>query len=134
MIFVHISHTEYWWKWPYDSYVDIKFQVWTEEYLDKDTNLETEIILGEPSQLYFPSLIVYLYVFTIIDLLGEIRKFPYENTHLSTLRADFLWSKYITYSIHCFSFFSENIESRIRNKVIFIIYIFLCGLKAKLWF
>ena len=56
----------------------------------KFLHLEAEIILGEPSQLYFPSLIDYLSVFTIIDLLGEIRKFPYENTHLSTLRADFL--------------------------------------------
>ena len=68
--------------------VDIKFQVSTEEYL------EEEIILGEPSQAYFPSLTDYLSLFTFIDLLGEICKRPYENTDLFTLQADFVLSKH----------------------------------------
>ena len=41
------------------------------------------------------------------------------NTHLFTLQAEFFWS----HSVHCFSFFSANIEARIENKVIFKIYI-----------
>ena len=69
---IHIFHTDYGGKWPwsgrYDLYVDIKFQVSTEEYFDKDINLEAEIILGEPGQLYFPSLNDYLCFFTLIHI------------------------------------------------------------------
>ena len=96
---IHIYHTDYGGNWPwsgqYDLYVDIKLQVSTEEYLDKDINLEAEIILGEPGQLYFPLHNDYFYFFTLIH-----------TSHI----------------VHWFSFFSANIGARITNRVIFKIY------------
>ena len=45
-----------------------------QKHLDKDINLEAEIILGEPSQLYFCWLTDYLSFFTFIDLVVLLYK------------------------------------------------------------
>ena len=78
----------------------------TEEYLDNYRNLEAEIILIEPSQLYLPSLTDNLSLFTFIDLLGEI----FMRIHIYLL-----YYEVNIYSVHCFSLFSGNIGARIKN-------------------
>ena len=68
----------------------------------KNILTKTEIILGEPSQLYFLLLTDSLSLFTFMDLLGEICKFSFENKHLYALQADFLCELVIVFIILAF--------------------------------
>ena len=68
----------------------------------KNVLTKTEIILGEPSQLYFLLLTDSLSLFTFMDLLGEICKFSFENKHLYALQADFLCEQVVVIVVLAF--------------------------------
>ena len=68
----------------------------------KNVLTKTEIILGEPSQLYFLLLTDSLSLFTFMDLSGEICKFSFENKHFFALQADFLCKQVIVYTVLAF--------------------------------
>ena len=71
----------------------------------KNILTKTEIILGEPSQLYFLLLTDSLSLFTFMDLSAEICKFSFENKHLFALQADFLCEQVIVFTV--LAFFSK---------------------------
>ena len=62
------------------SFFLIKASIFIEEQLTQ-IDLYVDIKFQASSYLYFPLVTDYLSLFTIIDLLGEVCKRPYGNTH-----------------------------------------------------